>query len=251
MHRLIFILLPLLCAARSSFGPPTVRHAQFNYNGAITDASREQLLVNLVRLRYSESPSFLKVSSVISQYTRAARVDATFGANTSALGGNTAGIGGNARWSDRPVITYVPVTGKEFSQALLTPLQPKRLFEMMQAGWPADLAIRMAILSVNNIGNEVARPARRRQAHPAYYEMLELWQALGQAELVQLRHTEKNDGTTRMTMYIESTDDPTFQANLSRFRDILRLAPDVNEFHLIHSKTRRDDNEIAVQTGSI
>jgi hypothetical protein len=40
----------------------------FNYNEAISRSSSEQILINLVRLRYREVPVFLAVGSVLTQY---------------------------------------------------------------------------------------------------------------------------------------------------------------------------------------
>ena len=60
-----FMGISLIClalAACRSIGPSTVPRDQFNYNQAIADSTEEQLLLNLVRLRYAETPVFLKVS---------------------------------------------------------------------------------------------------------------------------------------------------------------------------------------------
>jgi len=52
----------------SSFGPSRLPPDLFDYNGAIAESSQEQMLMNLVRLRYQDVPVFLSVSSVLSQY---------------------------------------------------------------------------------------------------------------------------------------------------------------------------------------
>ena len=119
MIRMLVLALFLFCSACSSMGPQTIPNDQFNYNNAIANASREQMLSNLVRIRYAETPTFLRVSSVISQYTRGASASVGVGANTSASGDDTASASGRARWSDRPVITYTPITGQQLVQDLL------------------------------------------------------------------------------------------------------------------------------------
>jgi hypothetical protein len=42
---------------------------RLNYNRAVQQTSREELLLNLVRMRYHESEEFLGVSSITGQYT--------------------------------------------------------------------------------------------------------------------------------------------------------------------------------------
>lgn len=41
---------------------------RFDYNQAIVQSTNEQMLLNMVRLRYSEPPVFLAVNSVLTQY---------------------------------------------------------------------------------------------------------------------------------------------------------------------------------------
>jgi hypothetical protein len=55
----------LLTTACSSVGPKTITRDHFNYDAAIALTTKRQLLGNIVGLRYSESPVFLTVSSVI------------------------------------------------------------------------------------------------------------------------------------------------------------------------------------------
>ena len=94
MKKYLLIVMTLFCAACTSMGPQTIENDQFNYNDAIANASREQMLNNLIRMRYAETPTFLRVSSVISQYTRGASANVGVGANSSASGGDTASAGG-------------------------------------------------------------------------------------------------------------------------------------------------------------
>jgi hypothetical protein len=95
---------------------------EFNYNSAIAGSSNEQLLLNIVRLRYSETPVFLKVSSVINQYKRSAGISASAGYRTSVTGGDSVSGSGEVAWADSPTITYAPLSGKEFATNLLTPV---------------------------------------------------------------------------------------------------------------------------------
>ena len=55
------------CATR--VGPRTIPPARFNYNEMIARSLNEQLLLNLVRLRYRDTPLFVDVGGVVAQYT--------------------------------------------------------------------------------------------------------------------------------------------------------------------------------------
>ena len=94
-HRyFLLIVLALLivsgCAARGARRVPADR---FNYNAAIAQSTREQMLLNIVRGRYLEVPVFLIVSSVLTQY----EYDSSIGVGGSfGFGGDSTNvIGGN------------------------------------------------------------------------------------------------------------------------------------------------------------
>ncbi len=52
-----------------------------------------------------------------------------------AVQGNYGSIGGQAIYTDRPTITYVPMTGDKFLHGLVTPIDPRNIFFMLQAGY--------------------------------------------------------------------------------------------------------------------
>lgn len=244
------LLLILVLAACSSIGPRTVPNDQFDYNAAIAEAEREQLLTNLVRMRYSETPTFLTVSSVISQYSRSASASANAGVNTAISGEDSAGVRGGVIWADRPTITYVPVSGRKFSENLLTPLPPAALFGMMQSGWPADIVFRVSIWSINDLDNDLARPSRRRQGEADLYEMLRVWARLREAGAMGIRETSRTDVPETVTLFLRPDLTLESREAAARFRELLGIPADATEFPLSYGLVPADKGEIAVLTGS-
>lgn len=51
----------------TSLGPQTLDHARLQYNEVIKRTTEEQLLLNIVRLRYTDTPSSLAVSALGTQ----------------------------------------------------------------------------------------------------------------------------------------------------------------------------------------
>lgn len=252
--RLLLVLLTVIATvvACSSVGPRTVPQDQFNYNAAIAESSQQQLLVNLVRLRYNETPVFLKVSSVISQYSRVASASAGVGANTGLTGDNTANLGGGFLWSDRPTITYTPVSGQEFSRNLLTPLPPGSVFQMMQSGWPADLVLSMTTWSINNLDNDVARPSRRHQADPELGELFDLWLRLREAGILGMRRKAGEGQEADHFLFLrEEPESEELRGETRRFRELLGVDPQLREFRVTYGLIPEEPGDIAVLTGSI
>ena len=130
------------CAARGAKRMPADR---FDYNAAIAQSTREQMLLNIVRSRYLEVPVFLTVSSVLTQY----EYDRDIGLGTIlefGSGTTDRAIGdANLRFSERPTITYLPIEGQEFSAHLLSDGPVELFFAAAQAGWTVDVLMRIGI----------------------------------------------------------------------------------------------------------
>lgn len=72
---IIFLITLFLLSGYTSFGSRNIARDRFNYNEAIAQSHNQQMLLNIVRLRYLEIPNFLGVSSVITSYS----YDGSFG----------------------------------------------------------------------------------------------------------------------------------------------------------------------------
>jgi hypothetical protein len=245
------IALAMCLSGCATIGPDSLPGDQFNYNAAISESIEQQLLTAMVRMRYSETPTFLKVSSVISQYSRTMGVVASAGANTSIAGDNTASATARAGWSDRPTITYVPISGSEFARNLLKPLPPDALFGMMLAGWPAELVVKVSIWSMNGLDNDVARPSRRRQADDELYQLFALWRTLRQENAMGLKLTAREGGGEEMSLVFPSRLPAGSQQDAQRFRELLGLSQDADEIGIAYGLIPEGNDDIAVLTGSI
>jgi hypothetical protein len=76
------LLLPLLAlqallAACASIGAGSVNRDRLDYAEALATSWKEQMLLNIVKLRYADMPVFLDVSSVISSYQLQGQVSLT------------------------------------------------------------------------------------------------------------------------------------------------------------------------------
>jgi len=249
--RLTTVALLLLSISCVSVGPKTIPRDQFDYGTAISNAWKEQLLFNIVRLRYVEAPVFVNVSSVINQYSLEGEVALGAGLNTSIADGNTLTLGGAARYADRPTITYTPVTGQEFARSLLTAIPPEALFALVQAGWAPEGILRLTVRSMNGIDNEWAVPSQRRQADPRFSELLRVWGRLRKARVLGLRR-EGEKGEAKIILYRvagEATDE--VDADFRFLSETLDLDPEKSEFQLSYGLVPDEPNEITVLTSSI
>ena len=155
--RAAIMLVALLSAGcASTFGARTVGHARFDYNTAINQSEGEQLLLNLVRLRYRDAPTFLAVSSVVTQYQYVGSASASSTINVGGGGDSEIGTGAALSYEERPTVSYMPVSGQAFARQLLSPIQPAALLLLSQEGWSIE---RLMICCMDRMNGVINAPS--------------------------------------------------------------------------------------------
>src|SRR6266404_8235208 len=179
-------------------GPKTVAVDRFDYSSAIADSWKQQTLLNIVKLRYMDLPVFVDVASIVSGYSMQTGVSVNGSLSSkTAIQGNYVAAGGQAVYTDRPTITYVPMTGEKFLRGIITPIDPKNIFFMLQAGYPADFILALTVESINGVRNRSIAGGAVREADPEFLRALALIRELQVAGAVGLRVEEdKGKGST-------------------------------------------------------
>ena len=119
---------------QSSFGPKTLEKTHPAYNKSISETLSEQMLINLVRLRYREQPAFLEISSI----TVSPRISTSAHVNSSidlGPGGNVIQPGIGIEYSQSPTISYTPLRGEDFLKSVLSSISLEAVLVMTQSGW--------------------------------------------------------------------------------------------------------------------
>ena len=245
---ILVLSIYLLLASCKSVGPKTIPVDGFNYNQRIAGQQNEQMLLNIVRLRYLEMPNFLNVSSVISQYSRSGSAGIDAGAGPF---GNSSGANIGGEWSDRPTITYTPMTGQSFSQSLLTPLPPSVVFFLIQSGWSAERLMRLTNSMINQIHNEIGTPGERRQADPQFNELLEVLHQLQRDGALGMHFKGDWPKVDVELVLPEQPRTEEIGQTIRRFRELLQLNQDKHMFGIQYGVILEGEDTIVVQTHSI
>lgn len=254
-HRLpVSALMTVLAMAGCShIGPTTVAVDRFDYSTAIADSWKQQTLLNIVKLRYMDLPVFVDVANIVSGYSLQTGVSATgVLSSEKAVQGNYASISGQAVYTDRPTITYVPLTGEKFLHGLITPIDPKRVFFMLQTGYAADFILGLTVESLNGVRNRSATGGVVREADPEFMRALELIRDLQAFGAFGMRVEEDRvKGSTGVVFFRRDDVPAEIAAKAAEVRRLLKLAPDQERFVLTYSPVRGADHELAVNSRSM
>lgn len=246
-----FILVVILGGC--SIGTGSISRDRFDYAEAVSDSWKTQMLMNLVRLRYSEPPVFVEVASMISQYQIDSLVNVGFtwaGPITSALT-NTQSVGGSVRYSDRPTITYNLLSGDKFASSLMTPIPPAAIMSLLEAGWPAEHVLRLAVQGINGIWNRSGAALRGRGADPRFYQLIQAMGRVQRSGTVGIRvPPAKYDDVVPVLVFSRNVDE-TVEADRRIIRDILGLSAKEMEFRLVFGLVPQNDREIAILSRSM
>jgi hypothetical protein len=236
-----------------SIGPGTVPRDRSDYSSSIGDSWKRQTLLNIVKLRYVDPPIFVDVGQIVAGYSLQTGVSAggTF-SSADAVQGNFGTIGGSAIYTDRPTITYVPMTGNKFVRGLMTPLSPESVFFTIQSGWPADGVLFASVASLNGLKNQESSIAGVTLPDPDFMRALQLLRKiqLSGAVAMRVKQDEQKQQTAILTFRSKDVP-PQILDDIHELRRLLRLAPDAEELRLVFGATSTSDQEIAVITRSM
>ena len=252
----VSVALALLVGGCSSVGPPILARDRFDYSSAVADSWKRQTLLNIVKLRYLDSPIFLDVAQIVSGYQLQTTVSASGTASVDPSSVPTIGsflnFGAQGSFTDRPTITYVPLTGDQYIRGIVTPLRPEQVFSAILAGWPAEVLLFTAVNTMNGLGNQRLGGVAPRAADPRFLRVLRLMGNLQASSAIGFRFAEGKQPATRTILFFRRTElSERERQEIDEVRQLLHLDPEATEFELVFGPTPASDREIAVQTRSL
>ncbi len=250
-RRLALLLVSVLTAVMSactSRGPTRLPPDRFDYNQAIAQSANEQMLLNLVRLRYSEIPVFLAVSSVLTQYSYAGTVGVS-GSGGASLGQPLWQVGGqgNFVYIERPTITYAPLTGDDFAKQLLKPIPSEMVFSLVSSGWPPRDLLLMTMFRLNDKLNMAF------EMTPEAFERFDAFQAIVDQiiELAKRDAMEVERSDEEKYLVFDERTDPETRQLIAALKNTLGLDPELSRFRITHQHMDRKPDEVTMRVRSI
>lgn len=190
-------------AGGCSPGPRALHVDRLRYNEAVKASSEEQLLLNIVRLRYTDTPSSLAVTNLADQYELTRSLGLTPFFTSAAAGQALGGYRGTvlpqltATAAARPTLTYTPEDDQDFTRRLFTPLSLDSVASLSKTTWPIETVFRLWLENLNWVSNAETASGPTPRDPPEYADFRQ-----GVAALQRLVDRKQ------ATVFTEERDDP-------------------------------------------
>jgi len=235
----------LLLTSCAQLGPDLVKAGRNDYNIVLQQTEDEEVILNLVRVRYGDRPLFFDVNNVTTSFTwsqNAAASGTILEYGGSDYQRNNLSIRGDLQYTERPTITYTPLGGKDFVKSVLTPADLDTLILLSNSGWSIERLLRMMANRMNGLPNS-PRASGPTPSDPPIYEKFgqaaKLMRQLQKREMLRLGYQIIDDKDTPVMVIDSEARD--FEET-RKFKDLLGLAIDKDIF-IIDTRGNRPRSE--------
>lgn len=139
----------------SGIGPMVLPKYRESFNAALLQSDEEQLLLNIVRLRFADRPYFLGVNSITTSNSLALSAAPNFSITPFDPITGSVGISPSVSYSDSPTLSYVPLQGEVFTKQMLRPIKLETIALMLRSGWSVARLLR---ITANSLGSFLNAP---------------------------------------------------------------------------------------------
>lgn len=232
---LLFAALALSAAGCHHSGPASITGGRAKFNDAIQQTNGEQLLGNIVRLRYRDSPYFMQVASV----SVGMEMGVTGGGSGTfpEIGTNVYGANVGASYKEKPTVTYTPLQGEQFVTQLLTPVSETTVALLVNSGWSVSRVFRLLLQDINGLENARSATGPTPLDEPRFRrfrEAVDHLRTLERRGLCSLGYAtaEGHNGTPQPSLVLSFAAEAEGTEELSRFRQLLGLPADRLQYSL-------------------
>jgi hypothetical protein len=253
-------LTALISVSGCAVANNAIRSDFADYNAIIQYTQSQQMLLNIVRMHFCETPLFLQAGGLTASY------ESTVGGNGGGSNGQQPGMtftyafGLTYQFSTKPVITYTPVDGAAYVQQYMSEVSPETFLLLLRSGWEIDKLASILFEKITLESGEVLVNQPTATNYLKEKDFFRSWRAAQIAGLLSVSIGEKGslvfqDGkqTVHIASYqlrsimmimsdlAQNTDTPQEQSDLVEFGD------KNNEIRIRATKARLDDSMVSVE----
>ncbi len=247
---LVVAVASVASGCQATFGPRAIERTHPAYNEAIITSVNEQMLQNLVRMRYRDVTFFLEIGSVTTSLSLSANAGVNANMNFGSRDSLSPSMG--LSYADNPTISYTPLQGEDLLKSMLSPLQLEAILVLTQSGWKIDRVFGLCFERINNLYNAPSASGPTPKLEPDYEQfnrLLEALHRLQEKRLIEIG-TKPQEDATGITVRLVA-DDEEYNDEIERIYELLQLNRSVNDFDLNMDFLEVKGTQWAVRTRSI
>ncbi len=233
----------------SGLGPSTIKGNRYSYNTTLQTSNDQQLLLNLIRLKYRDTPYFLEVNSVAAQFKF--RADANADATAQSGLKTILGLGVGASVEENPTVSYAPLQGEQFIQRFLSHIPLQNIFLLTRSGWSFERILRVCLERVGSLKNAPTASGPTPKIAPVYEGFKKAANLIRKLQLkdVHTLYLETRGNTPELIFQFEKT--ASSFSELQQLNKLLGLPPENLRFVLTTHPSDDNPQHIRVETRSL
>lgn len=260
----------LCCAGCSTVGASVARGDRMGFNEAGSESAKEQMLLNIVRVRDGKPMYIVEIGSVISQPTFQASGSAlTFHNDQHGIYGpalrsaypvrgddvvdptRQTTAAGSLQYSDTPTISYHALASDELSRRVMTPIPAVVILYLSECGWSLDRLLDCCVQRINGLNNRaIGEAGATRGPEPGFTRTVQLLKQLEDTGQVAFSF-EKSGGEARAVLHLPASISG-LEAEMRELRERLGYPLEgALALRVTGEGARSDPDEISLQTRSI
>ena len=232
------LILPILFAGCTSVPPQNISIDRMEYGKVVAESWKSQMLLNVVRLRYADTPVLLNITSIINSYSVGGKTSAKIPEPSIFT------FGGESSWSNTPTVTYQPMLGDKFSRSILQPIPPRAVFQLLQGGWPVEIVFKTMVSSINGVRNDYSGI----EVDADFQKLIEVISRIQRRGDMAIR-LSPNDGNT--IIIVLRQDEGATEEDFKLICDLLGIKQEDGQFILKYGLLPQPPNVVTVLSRSM
>ncbi len=243
------VALSCLLTGCVTVGHKAIRSSRTDYNVALRQTEDEQLLLNLVRLRYRDRPLFLETTALNTQFSYAPSLEGALSAGSS--GEPTVyGLGGKIAFEEKPTVTYIPLQGADYVQRVLSAVAVETLVLLDSSGWSTERIFRLCLQGMNGLENAPRADGPTPLEAPEFESFLRATKLFREIELLDGIEGARRRVGDDEAVVLRFTPAARETAEFRELAQLLELDPAAEAFEIAAGKGRGGGNRIQVRPRS-
>ena len=189
LYRFIAVSL-LVLTTGCSLQSKIIQKRHWDLNETIRQTTDEQLLLNLVRLRYDERPYFLQLSSITTSFSAGGSLGV--GGAFPERGDDVYRVDAGVSYSESPTVTWAIPDSREFLGRFYAPVGAHQLTLLAQSGFDLVEVFRVCVQKMNLLRNREFRIRDgefRPVNYPEFLEAIDLMEILRKEGVIDFAYS--------------------------------------------------------------